>query len=127
MAGALLTGLALHFLVENPDRVTVIPVGDWQLASQATAAALALTPAPGTLVGGWDWRPGLAADSQTRRVSELVYRCPVRTGRCSLRARILEGVLDGAAVHEDFVPGVLFRVVVGKAHELEEGTGRVGG
>lgn len=55
MAGALAVGGYLHFLVENPDNVRAIPPGAWRLPFQASAAAVALSPAVGTVVGAWAW------------------------------------------------------------------------
>lgn len=56
MAGALALGVTLHFLVENPDHVSRIPGGTWGMSFQVSALAAAVTPAVGTLVGGWYWR-----------------------------------------------------------------------
>lgn len=55
MAGALLVGGYLHFLVENPDHVGAIPAGPWQLSFQASAVGVAVTSAIGTVVGAWYW------------------------------------------------------------------------
>jgi len=57
MAGGLLLGVALHFLVEGqPDHVGAVPESVWRLPFQLSAAGLAVTPAVGTAVGAWCWR-----------------------------------------------------------------------
>jgi hypothetical protein len=56
MAGAVLLGGSLHFLVDNPDHVHAIPAGPWRLPFRVTAAGVAVTPAIGTAVGLWYWR-----------------------------------------------------------------------
>ena len=53
MAGGVLLGGTLHFLVENPDHVHAIPDSRWRLGFQVSAVAVALTPALGTAVGVW--------------------------------------------------------------------------
>lgn len=55
LAGAFLLGLVLHFLVENPDHVQAVGAGPWQLSFQATAFAVGLTAALGTVVGARYW------------------------------------------------------------------------
>lgn len=42
----------LHFLVENPDHVAMVPVGPWQLPFQLSAVLLLGITATGVLVGG---------------------------------------------------------------------------
>ena len=56
MAGALLVGGVLHFVVENPDHVHAIPGGPWQTPFRASAAAVAVTSALGAVVGVWAWQ-----------------------------------------------------------------------
>lgn len=56
MAGALLLGVILHFLVENPDHVHAIPHGQWQLPFQASAVGVTVTEGLGIAVGAWYWR-----------------------------------------------------------------------
>lgn len=55
LAGAFLLGLVLHFLVENPDHVHAVPAGPWQGPFQASALAVGLTAALGTVVGAQAW------------------------------------------------------------------------
>lgn len=55
MAGSLVVGGYLHFLVENPDHVRVIPAGPWRIPFQVSAAGVALTAGLGTAVGAWYW------------------------------------------------------------------------
>lgn len=56
MAAAFLLGGVLHFLVENPDHVTEIPLRQWRVAFQASAVGVAITPAIGTAIGLHFWR-----------------------------------------------------------------------
>lgn len=56
MAGALLLGGVLHFIVENPDHVRAVPTGAWRWPFQASAAGLALIDVAGLAVGIWVWR-----------------------------------------------------------------------
>lgn len=55
LLGALVVGLILHFLVENPDHVAAVPVGPWQAAFRISAAGVAVTPTIGLLTGAWYW------------------------------------------------------------------------
>lgn len=55
MAISFALGTYLHFLVPNPDHVSSIPSGPWQLPFQLTAVALAVTDAVGTALGVWMW------------------------------------------------------------------------
>jgi ABC-type xylose transport system permease subunit len=55
IAGALLVGGVLHFLVENPDHIHAVPHHPWRLPFQVTAGGLLLADAVGTVVGGWFW------------------------------------------------------------------------
>lgn len=56
LAGALLLGGVLHFLVENPDHVRAVPAGAWRWPFQASAAGLAFIDMVGLAVGIWMWR-----------------------------------------------------------------------
>lgn len=56
MAAALLLGLALHGLVETPDRLDLVPAGPWRLHFQASAVGVAAAQALGAAVGVWCWR-----------------------------------------------------------------------
>ncbi|WP_440991595.1 hypothetical protein [Haloarchaeobius baliensis] len=56
MAGAFLLGVLLHFVVESPDHVHAVSAGTWQLPFQVSAAAVALTPLLGVVVGAWSLR-----------------------------------------------------------------------
>lgn len=56
MLSALLLGGVLHFLVENPDHIHMIPEGQWRLPFRMSAAGVAVMPAVGTVVGAWYWR-----------------------------------------------------------------------
>lgn len=58
MLGALVLGGMLHFLVENPDHVALVPADPWRAAFRASAAAVAFSPALGAAVGGWYWLGG---------------------------------------------------------------------
>ena len=53
LTGALLVGVTLHFLVENPDHVHEIARGPWTLPFQVSAVVVALTDALALLVVGW--------------------------------------------------------------------------
>lgn len=56
MAGAFLLGGTLHFLVESPDHIHVIPDSQWRLPFQGSAVGVAVTSAIGTAVGVRYWR-----------------------------------------------------------------------
>ena len=56
MAGALLVGGTLHFLVDNPDNVRAIPADPWRLPFRISAVAVAATAGTGAAVGAWAWR-----------------------------------------------------------------------
>ncbi|MDS0277620.1 hypothetical protein NDI85_07430 [Halomicroarcula sp. S1AR25-4] len=56
LVGALAVGGYLHFVLDNPDHVHAIPAGDWRLPFQASAVAVALTEAVGTVVGVQAWQ-----------------------------------------------------------------------
>jgi hypothetical protein len=53
MLGALLFGLAYHYMLPGPDHVAHVPGGPWQLPFQITSALLVATEAAGTAVGAW--------------------------------------------------------------------------
>jgi hypothetical protein len=53
MLGALLFGIAYHYLIPGSDHVAHVPAGPWQLPFQITAALLIATEAGGTVVGAW--------------------------------------------------------------------------
>lgn len=55
MAGALLVGGGLHFVVENPDHVGAIPAGPWRVPFQLSAGGVGLTAALGAVIGGGYW------------------------------------------------------------------------
>lgn len=55
MAGALVLGGALHFLVEGPDHVHAIPRGAWRFPFRASAVGLAVVEATGATLGAWYW------------------------------------------------------------------------
>lgn len=55
MAGALLLGLTLHFVVPGADNVATLPVDPWRLPFRVSAVAVAVTPALGAAVGAWYW------------------------------------------------------------------------
>lgn len=74
MAGAGLSGGALHFVLANPDHVHAIPAGPWQVPFQASAVAVAATSTLGVLASAWAWRVrretnarGGGADSASER------------------------------------------------------------
>jgi ABC-type xylose transport system permease subunit len=56
MAGALLLGGVLHFVIENPDHVHVIPHSQWRVPFQVSAVGVAVTSTVGTAVGVRYWR-----------------------------------------------------------------------
>jgi hypothetical protein len=53
MLGALLFGVAYHFVLPGADNVAQVPPGVWQTPFQVTAVLLAAIEAAGALVGGW--------------------------------------------------------------------------
>ncbi len=53
MLGALLFGIAYHYLIPGSDNVAQVPAGSWQLPFQITAALLIVTEGAGTAVGAW--------------------------------------------------------------------------
>lgn len=55
MAAAFALGLALHFLVPNPDNVAALPAGPWHGPFELTALAFLPVDAAGALLGGWLW------------------------------------------------------------------------
>jgi len=55
IAGALLVGGVLHFVVETPDHVHAVPQHPWRLPFQVSAGALLVTDALGTGVGLRFW------------------------------------------------------------------------
>jgi hypothetical protein len=57
MAAGLSLGVALHFLVENPDHVHAVG-GPWQLPFGASAVAVAVVSAVGTATGLRYWVGG---------------------------------------------------------------------
>lgn len=57
IAGALLVGGVLHFVVENPDHVHAVG-GPWQLPFGASAVAVAVVSAVGTATGLRYWVGG---------------------------------------------------------------------
>ena len=56
MTAAFLLGLALHFSVETPDRIDLVPAGPWRLHFQASAVGVAAVQALGIAVGAWHLR-----------------------------------------------------------------------
>lgn len=56
MAGGLVVGFVLHFLVPGPDHVHAVPAGPFRLPFRGTAVALVVVDALGVAVGGWYWR-----------------------------------------------------------------------
>lgn len=52
MVAAFVIQAYLHFSVENPDHVAMVPVGPWQIPFQLSAVLLLGTTAAGALVGG---------------------------------------------------------------------------
>lgn len=55
MAGALVIGGILHFLVENPDHVAELPPSQWRPLFRVSALGVFITPALGLVVGAWYW------------------------------------------------------------------------
>lgn len=55
MAGALVLGGVLHFLIENPDHVAELPASPWRWLFRASAIGVFVTPALGVVVGIWYW------------------------------------------------------------------------
>jgi hypothetical protein len=53
MLGALLFGIAFHYLIRGSDNVALVPAGPWQLPFQLTSALLVVTEAAGTAAGAW--------------------------------------------------------------------------
>ena len=64
MLGALLFGIAFHYLIPGVDNVAQVPPGPWQLPFQLTSALLIVTEAAGTLAGAWMLR-GLRLSATT--------------------------------------------------------------
>jgi ABC-type xylose transport system permease subunit len=60
IAGALLVGGLLHFVLESPDHVHAVPQHPWRLPFRVSAGALLVTDALGTVVGlrFWEARTG---------------------------------------------------------------------
>jgi ABC-type xylose transport system permease subunit len=58
MAGALVLGGVLHFLVAGPDHVDAVPPGPWRLPFRASAATLLASEALGVAVGARRWLAG---------------------------------------------------------------------
>lgn len=52
MLGALLFGIAFHYVLPGSDHVAHVPAGPWRLPFQLTAALLALSEAIGAALGG---------------------------------------------------------------------------
>ena len=55
MAGGLVLGGVLHFLVENPDHIHAVPANQWRYAFQLSAMGVAITGILGTVAGVWAW------------------------------------------------------------------------
>lgn len=55
MAGSLAIGGLLHFFLENPDHIMVIPTGTWHASFQLSAGGVAVTATIGALTGSWAW------------------------------------------------------------------------
>lgn len=55
MAGALLLGGTLHFLVATPDHVHAVPAGAWRLPFRVTAVALLVVDGVAVAVGTRYW------------------------------------------------------------------------
>ena len=53
MLGALLFGIAFHYLIPGPDNVAHVPPGAWRQPFQLTAALLAVVEALGAAAGAW--------------------------------------------------------------------------
>ena len=53
MLGALLFGIAFHFVLPGPDNVMEVPPGAWRTPFEATSVLLAVLEAAGAAVGGW--------------------------------------------------------------------------
>jgi hypothetical protein len=53
MLGALLFGIAYHYLIPGADNIAQVPAGPWQLPFQITSALLVVTEGIGTIVGAW--------------------------------------------------------------------------
>jgi hypothetical protein len=53
MLGALVFGLAFHYILPGSDNVGEVPAGPWWLAFQVTSALVAATEAAGVAVAGW--------------------------------------------------------------------------
>jgi lysylphosphatidylglycerol synthetase-like protein (DUF2156 family) len=53
MLGALLFGIAFHYLIPGVDNVAHVPLGPWWLPFQLTSALLVASEAAGTIAGVW--------------------------------------------------------------------------
>jgi hypothetical protein len=53
MAGALVFGIAYHFIVVSPDNVAEIPEGEWGMVFKVTAILLAILEALACWIGIW--------------------------------------------------------------------------
>ena len=51
MAGSLVFGVVMHFVIAGPDHVSHVASDTWRLPFQVTAALLAITEAAGFLIG----------------------------------------------------------------------------
>lgn len=61
-AGALLVGVALHFVIPGPDNVAATPAGPWQVPFHLTAIGVAVVDAFATAAGAWVWRTAALAE-----------------------------------------------------------------
>lgn len=55
MAGAVVLGGTLHFVVENPDHVAGLPASPWAPLFGASAVGVLVVPAIGVVVGARAW------------------------------------------------------------------------
>jgi hypothetical protein len=53
MLGALLFGIAFHFVLPGPDNIAEVPLGQWRNPFLVTSVLLAVIEAAGAVVGGW--------------------------------------------------------------------------